>query len=135
MLNVSSLVLVKHTSALTLKVVGVFKDWVVIIVSSVVFNSAVQPMQWIGYSVAFIGILMYTHYKYEQYVRSVGAESALDPAELERLRSNSHDGVADAECDKSDADETNVVAHCSLAVLDRFEPARSMLTDRASLQN
>ncbi|KAJ1636903.1 triose-phosphate transporter family-domain-containing protein [Pavlovales sp. CCMP2436] len=68
MLNVSSLVLVKATSALTLKVVGVFKDWIVIVISSIVFSSVVGKMQWVGYSVAFVGILMYTQHKYAQYL-------------------------------------------------------------------
>lgn len=50
------------------QVVGVFKDWVVIIVSSVVFESVVQPMQWVGYSVAFVGIALYVRYKYTQHL-------------------------------------------------------------------
>ena len=43
------------------------KDWVVIIVSSFVFRSVVAQSQWVGYSVAFVGVAMYTRYKYVQY--------------------------------------------------------------------
>ncbi|KAG8471100.1 hypothetical protein KFE25_009521 [Diacronema lutheri] len=64
LLNVSSLLLVKRTSALTLKVVGVLKDWLVIIASFLVFHSAVTGMQWVGYAVAFAGVLLYTRHKW-----------------------------------------------------------------------
>jgi hypothetical protein len=58
-------------------VVGVFKDWMVIVVSSIVFHSVVTPAQWVGYSVAFGGVVMYTHYKYTQM--AVKANPTLDP--------------------------------------------------------
>lgn len=89
MLNVASMLMVKNTSALTMKVVGVAKDWIVIIVSSWLFDTAVSPMQWMGYSVAFVGILLYSHYKL------VAAERArpLAPEEESLLKRNEHDGA------------------------------------------
>jgi hypothetical protein len=64
-------------------VVGVFKDWLVIIASSIVFQSVVAPAQWVGYSIAFVGIVMYTHYKYEQYLENQAADKERGPL-LER---------------------------------------------------
>lgn len=59
--------------------VGVAKDWLVIVFSAHVFNSVVQFSQWVGYSVAFVGIMLYTWYKYTQF-RDAQAATGGGPA-------------------------------------------------------
>lgn len=61
-----------------------------IVASSIVFNSVVQRMQWVGYSVAFVGIMMYTHYKFTQYTEKTRVASEEIGGELELLRDDSN---------------------------------------------
>jgi hypothetical protein len=75
--------------ACSAQVLGVFKDWIVIVISSVVFNTSVQMMQWVGYSVAFVGILMYTQHKYAQYLQKQATLEIIISTEVETAKDNS----------------------------------------------
>jgi hypothetical protein len=102
------------------QVVGVFKDWVVIIVSSVVFRSVVQPMQWVGYSVAFVGIALYMRYKYAQHLEKsgsvpVGSQPLLDYSDSDAGSSiglmSEYDDEHDLEIGEEDGDDSTSIKH------------------------
>jgi len=58
-LNLSVFLLIGKTSALTMNVAGVIKDWLLIGMSSFLFHSKVTPLNLQGYSVAFAGVCWY----------------------------------------------------------------------------
>ncbi len=48
-LNCASFLLIGNTSALTLQLAGVFKDWLLIVMSAAVFRHALTPLNLGGY--------------------------------------------------------------------------------------
>ena len=62
-LNIGTMALIKHTSALTLNVAGVAKDLLLIIWSVVVSGAVVTGLQYVGYAIAFSGVTGYSAYK------------------------------------------------------------------------
>ena len=58
-LNLSVFLLIGKTSALTMNVAGVIKDWLLIGASSLLFHSQVTPLNLQGYGVAFAGVCWY----------------------------------------------------------------------------
>jgi len=63
LLNLSTMALIKHTSALTLNVSGVFKDIGLILWSVYVSGAIVTPLQYVGYGVALAGVVGFSEYK------------------------------------------------------------------------
>ena len=63
LLNLATMALIKHTSALTLNVSGVFKDLLLIGYSVVVSGAVVTSLQYGGYAIALTGVIAYTRYK------------------------------------------------------------------------
>ncbi|MEW5304883.1 MAG: hypothetical protein WDW36_007461 [Sanguina aurantia] len=62
-LNLAIFLLIGRTSALTMNVAGVLKDWLLIGLSVLIFRSEVTLMQLGGYSIAFLGVLSYNKIK------------------------------------------------------------------------
>ncbi|KAL3500877.1 hypothetical protein ACH5RR_039970 [Cinchona calisaya] len=62
-LNLAVFLLVGKTSALTMNVAGVFKDWLLIAFSWSVIKDTVTPVNLIGYGLAFLGVGYYNHSK------------------------------------------------------------------------
>lgn len=58
-LNLSVFLLIGRTSALTMNVAGVIKDWLLIGTSSFLFHSKVTPLNLQGYGIAFAGVCWY----------------------------------------------------------------------------
>jgi hypothetical protein len=58
-LNLSVFLLIGKTSALTMNVAGVIKDWLLIGLSSLLFHSKVTSMNLQGYGIAFAGVCWY----------------------------------------------------------------------------
>ena len=51
-LNISVFLVISHTSALTIRVAGVVKDWVVVLVSALIFaDTTLTPINLFGYAV------------------------------------------------------------------------------------
>ena len=71
-LNCASFLLIGNTSALTLQLAGVVKDWLLIVMSAAVFRHALTPLNLGGYGVAFAG------------APSLDAWAALPPAHAAR---------------------------------------------------
>ncbi|XP_043699739.1 probable sugar phosphate/phosphate translocator At5g25400 [Telopea speciosissima] len=62
-LNLAVFLLVGKTSALTMNVAGVVKDWLLIAFSWSVIRDTVTPINLIGYGLAFLGVAYYNHSK------------------------------------------------------------------------
>ncbi|XP_019189552.1 PREDICTED: probable sugar phosphate/phosphate translocator At5g25400 [Ipomoea nil] len=62
-LNLAVFLLVGKTSALTMNVAGVVKDWMLIAFSWSVIKDTVTPINLVGYGLAFMGVAYYNHIK------------------------------------------------------------------------
>uniref|UniRef100_A0A5B6ZSZ8 Putative Nucleotide-sugar transporter family protein n=1 Tax=Davidia involucrata TaxID=16924 RepID=A0A5B6ZSZ8_DAVIN len=62
-LNLAVFLLVGKTSALTMNVAGVVKDWLLIAFSWSVIKDTVTPVNLLGYGLAFLGVAYYNHSK------------------------------------------------------------------------
>ncbi|KAJ0980876.1 hypothetical protein J5N97_009131 [Dioscorea zingiberensis] len=62
-LNLAVFLLVGKTSALTMNVAGVVKDWLLIAFSWSVIRDTVTSVNLIGYGIAFLGVAYYNHVK------------------------------------------------------------------------
>ncbi|XP_071724099.1 probable sugar phosphate/phosphate translocator At5g25400 [Rutidosis leptorrhynchoides] len=62
-LNLAVFLLVGKTSALTMNVAGVVKDWLLIAFSWSVIKDTVTPINLFGYGIAFLGVGYYNHAK------------------------------------------------------------------------
>ncbi|XP_031102218.1 probable sugar phosphate/phosphate translocator At4g32390 [Ipomoea triloba] len=62
-LNLAVFLLVGKTSALTMNVAGVVKDWLLIAFSWSVIKDTVTPINLLGYGLAFLGVAFYNHSK------------------------------------------------------------------------
>ncbi|GAB2300344.1 hypothetical protein Dimus_034383 [Dionaea muscipula] len=62
-LNLAVFLLVGKTSALTMNVAGVVKDWLLIAFSWSVIKDTVTPVNLLGYGLAFLGVAYYNHAK------------------------------------------------------------------------
>ncbi|XP_068656713.1 probable sugar phosphate/phosphate translocator At3g14410 isoform X1 [Aristolochia californica] len=63
-LNLSVFLVISHTSALTIRVAGVVKDWVVVLLSALLFaDTQLTVINLFGYAVAIGGVVAYNNYK------------------------------------------------------------------------
>ncbi|KAK9865994.1 hypothetical protein WJX84_007622 [Apatococcus fuscideae] len=74
-LNMAVFLLIGKTSALTMNIAGVVKDWMLIGLSVVLFHSAVTPLNLGGYLIAFGGVCYY-NYKKIQAMQAKQAQAA-----------------------------------------------------------
>jgi len=91
-LNIASVLLISHTSALVLTLAGVFKDILLVVLSLVVFASPVSMLQYLGYSVALLGLNLHKEYKknVDKFTSTPVLPVSVPPAEeAVRLLSNS----------------------------------------------
>ncbi|KAL9244155.1 hypothetical protein vseg_017960 [Gypsophila vaccaria] len=78
-LNFSIFLVIGRTGAVTIRVAGVLKDWILIALSTVIFpESAITGLNIIGYAIALCGVVMYNYLK----VKDV---RATQPASPERI--------------------------------------------------
>ena len=75
-LNLSVYALIGQTSALTMNVAGVVKDWLIIIMSAYLFGNLVSSMQVGGYLFAFLGVLYYNQQRVISKQREAEAAKA-----------------------------------------------------------
>lgn len=73
-LNFSIFLVIGRTGAVTIRVAGVLKDWILIALSTIVFpESTITGLNIIGYAIALLGVVMYNYLK----VKDVRASSQL----------------------------------------------------------
>eukprot|EP00798_Chlamydomonas_sp_ICE-L_P001689 gene1689-33086_t len=78
-LNMSVFLLIGKTSALTMNVAGVIKDWLLIGLSVLMFGTPVTGIQLAGYGLAFLGVCYYNYIK----VTSMSQASASQAVKVE----------------------------------------------------
>ncbi|KAL9223992.1 hypothetical protein vseg_000069 [Gypsophila vaccaria] len=84
-LNLAVFLLVGKTSALTMNVAGVVKDWLLIAFSWSVIKDTVTPVNLLGYGLAFLGVAYYNHTKL-QALKANEAQKKLAVADDEQGR-------------------------------------------------
>uniref|UniRef100_A0A0A0KVD2 Sugar phosphate transporter domain-containing protein n=1 Tax=Cucumis sativus TaxID=3659 RepID=A0A0A0KVD2_CUCSA len=63
-LNLSVFLVITHTSALTIRVAGVVKDWVVVLLSALLFADVkLTVINLFGYGIAIAGVVAYNNHK------------------------------------------------------------------------
>lgn len=63
-LNFSIFLVIGRTGAVTIRVAGVLKDWILIALSTIIFpESTITRLNIIGYAVALCGVVMYNYLK------------------------------------------------------------------------
>lgn len=80
-LNLAVFLLVGKTSALTMNVAGVVKDWLLIAFSWSVIKDTVTPVNLLGYGVAFLGVAYYNHSKLQALKAKEAQKKATQPDE------------------------------------------------------
>ena len=65
-LNTAVYLLIGKTSALTMNIAGVVKDFFLIILSSFIFEAPISSLQVVGFSIAVSGVFYYNYSKYEE---------------------------------------------------------------------
>lgn len=60
MLNVASVFLIGKTSSLVLTLCGVLKNCGIVFASILLFGTIITPLQWLGYSIATLGLIYYS---------------------------------------------------------------------------
>ncbi|XP_041005089.1 probable sugar phosphate/phosphate translocator At4g32390 [Juglans microcarpa x Juglans regia] len=84
-LNLAVFLLVGKTSALTMNVAGVVKDWLLIAFSWSVIKDTVTPINLFGYFLAFLGVAYYNHSKL-QALKAADAQRKAQQADEEAGR-------------------------------------------------
>lgn len=84
-LNLAVFLLVGKTSALTMNVAGVVKDWLLIAFSWSVIKDTVTPINLLGYALAFLGVAYYNHAKL-QGLKAAEAQKKAQQADEEAGR-------------------------------------------------
>lgn len=80
-LNLAVFLLVGKTSALTMNVAGVVKDWLLIAFSWSVIKDTVTPINLFGYGLAFLGVAYYNHSKLQALKAAEAQKKAQEPNE------------------------------------------------------
>ncbi|CAA7013887.1 unnamed protein product [Microthlaspi erraticum] len=72
-LNLSVFLVISHTSALTIRVAGVVKDWIVVLVSALLFaETKLTMINLFGYAVAIVGVASYNKHKVKKPIEGEG---------------------------------------------------------------
>ncbi|GAB4859015.1 hypothetical protein Ancab_010484 [Ancistrocladus abbreviatus] len=78
-LNFSIFLVIGRTGAVTIRVAGVLKDWILIALSTVIFpESTITGLNIIGYAIALCGVVIYNYLK----VKDVPASQAVSPDKI-----------------------------------------------------
>ncbi|CAL0310746.1 unnamed protein product [Lupinus luteus] len=82
-LNLSVFLVITHTSALTIRVAGVVKDWVVVLLSAILFaDTKLTIINLCGYGIAIAGVAAYNNFKLKK-------EASRDPSDASELDESS----------------------------------------------
>ena len=67
-LNAAVYLLIGKTSALTMNIAGVVKDFFLIFLSSFIFEAPISSLQIVGFFIAVSGVFYYNYSKYEEAI-------------------------------------------------------------------
>ncbi|XP_021894953.1 probable sugar phosphate/phosphate translocator At3g14410 isoform X2 [Carica papaya] len=78
-LNLSVFLVISHTSALTIRVAGVVKDWVVVLLSAILFaDTKLTVINLFGYAIAIAGVAAYNNHKLKKEATRGGSSDSQD---------------------------------------------------------
>lgn len=76
-LNLSVFLVISHTSALTIRVAGVVKDWVVVLLSALLFADAkLTLINLLGYAIAIAGVAAYNNLKLKKEASQISTDES-----------------------------------------------------------
>lgn len=86
-LNMAVFLLIGKTSALTMNIAGVVKDWLLIGLSVLLFKSVITGLNLFGYFIAFLAVCYYNYLKLQSMKASAASAAPISgsSADLERL--------------------------------------------------
>ncbi|KXZ42051.1 hypothetical protein GPECTOR_216g445 [Gonium pectorale] len=94
-LNMSVFLLIGRSSALTMNLAGVIKDWLLIGLSVSLYGSSVTQIQLAGYGLAFVGVMYYNVLKMQQAAEAAaGQQRHAPPVDEEKQGLLTSDGKA-----------------------------------------
>jgi len=79
-LNMAVYLLIGKTSALTMNVAGVVKDWILIFISAMLFDAPISTIQFGGYLIAFVAVCYYNYSKFKEKEKAM-AQPKVDTKE------------------------------------------------------
>ncbi|KAK4798092.1 hypothetical protein SAY86_030418 [Trapa natans] len=96
-LNLAVFLLVGKTSALTMNVAGVVKDWLLIAFSWSIIKDTVTPINLFGYGLAFLGVAYYNHSKLQALKAKEAQKKAaqVDEEEGKLLEQREGEGIGE----------------------------------------
>lgn len=77
-LNIAVVMLIGSTSALVLTLAGIVKDLMLVFLSVAVFGTPVTQLQYLGYTVALMGLNLHKEYKKQVVVEKSSEESTVE---------------------------------------------------------
>ncbi|KAL6909418.1 hypothetical protein ACP4OV_001699 [Aristida adscensionis] len=91
-LNISIFLVIGRTGAVTIRVAGVLKDWILIALSTIIFpESTITSLNIIGYAVALSGVVLYNYLKMRDVkANQIPADNSLDRATKEKKIPNAY---------------------------------------------
>ncbi|KAK4342178.1 hypothetical protein RND71_037994 [Anisodus tanguticus] len=76
-LNLSVFLVIQHTSALTIRVAGVVKDWVVVLLSAILFaDTKLTLINLFGYAIAIAGVAAYNNHKLKKQTSRASSDES-----------------------------------------------------------
>ncbi|KAJ0975691.1 hypothetical protein J5N97_017656 [Dioscorea zingiberensis] len=76
-LNLSVFLVISHTSALTIRVAGVVRDWVVVLLSALLFaDTKLTVINLVGYGIAIAGVVAYNNHKLKKEASRLSTEGS-----------------------------------------------------------
>eukprot|EP00798_Chlamydomonas_sp_ICE-L_P024449 gene24449-10049_t len=90
-LNLAVFLLIGKTSALTMNIAGVIKDWMLIFFSFYIFKAPVTLINLLGYGFCCSGVVAYNHMKLQAIRAKVAATSSKDEEKAPLLSNQAHD--------------------------------------------
>lgn len=81
-LNLSVFLVISHTSALTIRVAGVVKDWVVVLLSALIFaDTKLTLINIFGYAIAIAGVAAYNNHKLKKEASRTSTNDESEPTQ------------------------------------------------------
>ncbi|KAJ6966371.1 sugar phosphate/phosphate translocator [Populus alba x Populus x berolinensis] len=82
-LNLSVFLVISHTSALTIRVAGVVKDWVVVLLSALLFaDTKLTIINLFGYAIAIAGVAAYNNHKLKKEASKGSSDESKHPESI-----------------------------------------------------
>ncbi|KAF9666731.1 hypothetical protein SADUNF_Sadunf16G0259200 [Salix dunnii] len=88
-LNLSVFLVISHTSALTIRVAGVVKDWVVVLMSALLFaDTKLTIINLFGYAIAIAGVAAYNNHKLKKEASKGSSDESQHPESIRLTESS-----------------------------------------------